>query len=261
MRVRANGVEIYVVRRGSGPRLLVIHGGPDWDHTYLRAFMGPLEKRAEAVFFDIRGCGRSQRIDDPATLHVSHVVEDVRQLIRYLGPEPCSVLGFSFGGRVGLELIARHPQLVRRFVLASSTAYPTISGVDAVVGEGGMDTRDLAFSRLNADVRRAGARSRARAILAGVRFSNQWLEALRAGYAVSYPERDYSNVLREVDVPVLVLHGENDQQFPVTEARRLAAEVPNARLKVVPEAGHLTHMDAPDEWNSAVEAFLKPVVG
>ena len=126
--VQVNGVDLYVRQAGHGPRLLVIHGGPDWDHSYLREYMSPLEKYAEVVFFDMRGCGRSQRLINLCDLHVSHVVEDVRQLMSYFGSEPWAVLGFSFGGRVGLEMVSQYPELVTRFILASSTAYPAVPG-------------------------------------------------------------------------------------------------------------------------------------
>ncbi len=258
--VEVNGVHLHVVKKGQGPRILVIHGGPDWDHSYLRAFMGPLERRAEIVFFDIRGCGRSERISAPRELHVSAVAEDVCQLMAHFSEEPWTILGFSFGGRVGLEVLSRFPEAVERVVLASSSAYPAsesqpvTSPVNSLQSEA--DVRSWAVSTVDENVWRESARQRAREVIGRVRFSMQWLEAIRAGSSVSYRDRDYSDLLRERAVPLLVLHGEFDRQFAAEQAKRLVVEVPTATSAIIAEAGHFTQMDAPEEWNAAIADFV-----
>ena len=262
--VQVNGVDLYVRQTGHGPRLLVIHGGPDWDHSYLREYMSPLEKYAEVVFFDMRGCGRSQRLINLCDLHVSHVVEDVRQLMSYFGSEPWAVLGFSFGGRVGLEMVSQYPELVTRFILASSTAYPAVPG-GAILPQGiesfqdNVEVRNWALACVDRDVWRNTARQRAREVIGRVEFSTQWLKAIQAGYRVSYRDRDYSHVLRRTGLPVLVLHGEFDRHFEVGQATRLVAEVPTSKSEIIRDAGHFAHMDAPEEWNMAIAAFVKDV--
>lgn len=78
--INVGGVDLYVSRLGKGPELIIVHDGLDWDHTYLRAFMNSQVEARNLVFFDLRGCGRSQRFDDYALLHIRHVVEDIRNL-------------------------------------------------------------------------------------------------------------------------------------------------------------------------------------
>ena len=224
--------------------------------------MSPLEKHAEVVFFDIRGCGRSQRLLNLRDLHVSHVVEDVHQLISYFGNEPLAVLGFSFGGRVGLEVLSQYPQLVTRFVLASSSAYPVAPG-GPILPEGieslqdRVAVRSWALAGVDRDVWRNSARQKAREVIGRVEFSTQWLKAIQAGYSVSYRDRDYANVLRKTGVPLLVLHGEFDRHFGIEQAKRLVAEVPTAKPAIICNAGHFAHMDAPEEWNAAIAEFVE----
>ena len=59
-----------------------------------------------------------------------------------------------------------------------------------------------------------------------------------------------------LSLPILVLHGECDQEFEVSQAKQLAVDVPLARTVSICNAGHLTHIDAPDKWNAAAAEFL-----
>lgn len=255
----AGGIDLFVARVGEGPELVVIHGGPDWDHTYLRNFMGPLAKGRSLIFFDLRGCGRSQRFDDAASLHVTHVLDDIRHLMNHFGLSSAAFLGFSFGGRIALELVRRFPSLVGALILASSSAYGRQDGggkkpPPMLSAEG---VRAHALASIAEDVHTEEARKSAQRAVGGVVFSNQWLWALHSGNAISFPHRDYSADLRVNSVPTLVLHGRFDRQFPIEHARRLVREVPSATLVELPSAGHLAHIDAPDQWNAAVHQFLQ----
>jgi len=243
-------------RIGTGPELLVIHGGPDWDHSYIRTFMDPLAAERTLIFFDLRGCGRSQRFTDPEALHVSRVVEDTQGLLSHYGLGSVDVIGFSFGGRVALELVRRAPHAVRRLILASSSAYPqpSRSVPPRLTPE---ELRDHALASASEDVQSSEACARFQRAIGEVRFSNQWLRAFHSGREFSDSRRDYSSDLRRSSIPILVLHGERDGQFPIASARRLTQEVPSARLVELPGAGHMAHIDVPAEWNAAISAFLK----
>ncbi len=109
--------------RRDGPALVVIHGGPDWDHSYLLPGLEPLAADHHVVLFDMRGCGRSSRDLPSEAYQPEHVVDDVDRLIRRLGLGPVDLLGFSTGGRVAMHFLGKHPEQVRRLVLASTTAY------------------------------------------------------------------------------------------------------------------------------------------
>src|SRR4051794_21680180 len=105
--VRLNGVDLFVRRFGNParPALVVIHGGPTWDHSYLLPAIAELTDVAHVVVFDLRGCGRSHRTPPIGDLPESQLqpdllADDVAALIRALGTGPADVLGFSFGGRI-----------------------------------------------------------------------------------------------------------------------------------------------------------------
>ena len=70
-------------------------------------------------------------------------------------------------------------------------------------------------------------------------------------------DQDYVVQLREIDVPTLILWGEQDVLFPREEQERLAAAIPGATLKVYPETGHAVHWERPEQVVRDLEAFLK----
>jgi non-heme chloroperoxidase len=75
--------------------------------------------------------------------------------------------------------------------------------------------------------------------------------------AVLSIDQDYVVQLRDINVPTLILWGEQDALFPREEQVRLAAAIPNANLKVYPESGHVVHWEWPERFVRDLEAFIK----
>jgi pimeloyl-ACP methyl ester carboxylesterase len=118
--VRVNGVDLFVRRFGDPalPMLVIVHGGPGWDHSYLLP-AAELQDIAHVVFFDLRGCGRSTR---EAELQPDLLADDVAAIIGE--GRTADVLGHSYGGGVAMRVADQHPGRLRRIVLSSTTAYP-----------------------------------------------------------------------------------------------------------------------------------------
>ncbi len=128
--VSLGGVDQFVRHMGpdgvTSPPLVVIHGGPDWDHTYLLPGLTPVSRHRQVILFDMRGCGRSTRGLGPDGYQPEFVVEDLSKLIRAVGYNEVDLLGFSTGGQVAQLFVEAHPGLVRRLILASTTAYADV---------------------------------------------------------------------------------------------------------------------------------------
>jgi pimeloyl-ACP methyl ester carboxylesterase len=106
--------------------LLVIHGGPDWDHTYLLPGLELVAQSRRVVVFDLRGCGQSTKGLGYDGYQPELVVGDVERLIGVLGHKRVDLLGFSTGGQVAQLFVEAHPGRVRRLILASTTAYSDV---------------------------------------------------------------------------------------------------------------------------------------
>lgn len=278
-----NEVRLFVRQFGiTGPDLIIIHGGPDWDHSYFLPFVLPLAAHMRVTLFDLRGCGRSQKFGDPTRYHLDLAVDDLAQLCQHLALTPATLLGFSYGGRIALRFADRYPQLIGRLILASTTAYDDFASeleqwdeyrqrnndqrratLSALLTSPDLSneekTREMARLSAPLNIYDLTRLAQVQDVQNRIAFSGEWMAAWLAGMLKSVSHGDYGARLAELAVPVLILHGEKDMCFPVSVAQRLykhLAHLQNTQLVILPAAGHFAHIEATDTWNEAVLRFI-----
>jgi pimeloyl-ACP methyl ester carboxylesterase len=265
------------VAQSEGPAdraLLVIHGGPDWDHSYLREPLDRLAGRHRLMVPDLRGCGRSTRGLDDGQYTPDAATGDLVVLLDALGVADADVLGFSYGGLLAQRLVLAAPHRVRKLIVASSSVLPVPPGAfdgwaerdrrtEAVrhvwsdpALSGPELTRAAAVAQAPADLWREDAMAGYLARLQRVRFSAEWLRPWRAGTLPPAHVDDAASRLAALGMPILLLHGAQDMTFPAALARQAAALIPAARAVVLDGAGHMAHIDQPERWIAAVGGFL-----
>jgi pimeloyl-ACP methyl ester carboxylesterase len=286
--VSVNGVTLFVRRFGDPalPMLIVVHGGPTWDHSYLLPTVGQLADIAHVVLYDLRGCGRSSRTAPVGSLPVAalqpdYLADDVAALVARLGGDrQADVLGFSYGGLIAMRAVDQHPDIVRSVILASTSAYGDYQDeLDAsaeyrrrmrlctefgwddplLTGPGAPDgalSRAMAYGSAPREIWHLDRISEWHEVLERVRFSSDWNGPYAAGILRPGGPDDAPQVLRGWGGPVLILHGSREMAFPVGVARRLHAEVPGSTLAEIADAAHMAHFDNPAAWLGAVRAFL-----
>lgn len=273
--VAGEDVWLFVRHLGRGrataerPPVLVVHGGPDWDHAYLLPGLEPLARDHHVVAFDWRGCGRSTRDLPLGRYQPDLVVADVRRLVEHLGVPRVDLVGFSTGGRIAQAVVAAHPELVQRLVLASTTAYAESPSLDSwpeygrrvAMQEGIAPGEDETYERAARDgaptaIWDLGKLSAYQRLLDTVHWSGEWGKALVAGLLPPMGPPDAEEALRTFGRPVLILHGAQDMGFPVELAHRLHAAVPNSTLAVIDQAGHMAQFEHPEEWAGNIHTFL-----
>lgn len=244
--------------------LLVIHGGPDWDHSYLVEPLSSLAGERRLLFPDLRGCGRSPA-QEPLTPDAM-----VADLLELIGPEPVDVLGFSYGGLIAQRLAIQAPSRVRRLIIASSSVQPVPDGAfdgweeyarrrkahreiwDTSPLDGAELTRAAAFAGAPVDVWRAEALPEYLRLLGEVHFTGTYLEPWRSGRFPSARYPDSLARLAATGIPLLLLQGRYDMTFPAF----MAEGVTFAEAVILEEAGHMAHIDQPERWLHAVRRFL-----
>ena len=247
------------------PTLLLLHGGPGFDHSGLSHLLAPLSDVAQLVFLDHRGQGRSDG-DDAAQWNLDRWVPDIVEFCEALELERPMILGQSFGGVVALAVAARHPDLPSKLVVSSSLAkfrpdraFPMFERL------GGPKVREVAerhfreltdesaeeFIRVCLPVYNTTpadpdviARTRLKLEVGNHFFRNEGLTV------------DLLPELPNIRCPTLVLGGELDPITPVADSEDIAAAIPQAELRIFDGAGHGVFRDKPDEAIAVIRKFV-----
>ena len=261
MPIARNGdVGFHYERTGTGPPVLLVMGlgmtATGWWRT-----VPVLADRFEVIAFDNRGVGRSDRPEGPYA--ADDMADDAAAVLDAAGHESAHVYGISLGGMIAQIVALRHPRRVRSLVLGATTPG----------GEHGVpaDPPTLAFFQRRAEMtaeeavwasvpfnygpstRRDQAGRVGEDIVQRLRFPIE-PDPYRAQLAAALGH-DAHDRLDEIEVPTLIVHGEEDRIVPAANARVLAARIAGARLELWPGAGHLYFTDEP-RADEGVKRFL-----
>jgi pimeloyl-ACP methyl ester carboxylesterase len=129
---RVNGLNMYYEIHGTGQPLVLLHGAFSAIGTSFEKVLPGLAKTRQVIAFDLQGHGRTADIDRPLTLE--GMADDVAAALKQLGIERADIFGYSMGAAVALHLAIRHPEVVRKLVLAS-VSY-NLSGIHPGLMEG-----------------------------------------------------------------------------------------------------------------------------
>jgi pimeloyl-ACP methyl ester carboxylesterase len=251
-------------QRTDKPSLVVIHGGPDFGHGYLLPGFEPLARDHHVVLFDFRGCGRSSRGLPDDELQPEYVVRDAHRLIERLDLGQVDLLGFSTGGRAAMGFVDKHPEQVRRLVLASTSAYTSADNAVYLADWDEYQRRQRIEDEADEALRNSTIfvwdLDLAPAYLdllnsLGTDLGDWSLERAIKGLTHPWFHGDAEQILRTLNKPTLILHGEYDMGFPVQLAHRLHTAVPS-KLTVIPNTAHMCHFEKPDLWSNHIRDFL-----
>ena len=260
--IEIGGLRIAYRQAGTGPPLVLLHGGPLDSREWRRQLDG-LSDDFTVVAWDMPGCGGSD--DPPESFRTRDYADCLAAFIETLGLEQPHVLGLSFGSGLAVELYRWHPTIPRTLILASAYAgwAGSLSPEVAEQRKEGMLRRielppeDFArelLPSLLADSAAAEVVDEVRAMLVDFHPAGQ-----RALLLAGWAEHDVRDVLGDIDVPTLLLYGDKDVRSPLTVAEQMHASIRGSRLVVIPGAGHLADMEAADRFNVEVRTFLKSV--
>ncbi|HEX4509529.1 MAG TPA: alpha/beta hydrolase [Burkholderiaceae bacterium] len=249
------------------PTVILLHGGPGFDHSAFRPRFPRLADVAHLVYVDHRGHGRSDR-RPPEEWTLDTFADDVVRLCDVLGIDKPIVLGQSFGGFVAQRYLARHPGHPSKVILSSTSPHLGLERKLAMFEKfGGRGARDAAerFWRQPGTQTWAAYSQACRPLYnttpqdesASQRTIHN-LDILYASAAGEQQRMDLLPGLANVRCPVLVLAGEEDPVCPVADARDIAAALPPpwGQFVAIPGAGHGAYRDRPDETFEVLRRFI-----
>jgi proline iminopeptidase len=272
---------------GEGPPLLYLQGGPGFRAALLRSDAELLAEHFSVYLIEPHGSGGSTPPSDPSQYdHVGHArfYDEVR---RALGVGPATIMGISFGGVVALTYASLYPEATRRCISVAARA------IGAELEDAGAAAEMQAFLARHAAapwypsaratwdawtdrVLAADDPSEVAAMMAEVlplyaadpdhpgvvALIEQWhregeidLAAIKVWESGLWQRIDVRPLLDKITCPTLVLVGELDMICGPAQGRPIAAAIPNAELRIVPNAGHFIAAEAPTAFRDAIVAF------
>jgi non-heme chloroperoxidase len=268
--ITKDGTSLYYKDWGTGQPITFSHGWPltadAWDAQML--FLG--QQGYRVIAHDRRGNGRSSQPWDGND--IDHYADDLAELYNFLDLKNAIAIGHSTGGGEVARYIGRHgSSRVAKAVLIG--AVPPLmlktdknpEGLPLSVFDGLRASLAANRSQFYQDItlpffgyNRPGAK-----ISKGVQ-DNFWLQGMQGSHKSQYDtikvfsETDFTEDLKKIDIPVLVLHGDDDQMVPIDAAGRASAKIlKNATLKVYPGLSHGMPITHADTINADLLAFLK----
>lgn len=247
--------------RGEGPPVVLIHGFPLCRAMWHAQVVALVPAGYRIITPDLRGFGESEAAS--AGYGMEQLADDIAALLDHLGIKRAVVGGMSMGGYVLHALLDRHPEKVSDaiFIVTRSVADPPegkAKRTDLVrkVEGGNHEAPAEAFEPILFAARTLKERHD---IVQKVR---EWMiataPAALTGALIGMRDRkDYLPELPRFDLPTLVIGGELDTCIPPTHAETTAQRLPNARLVIIPKAGHMANMEEPATFNSVLLDFLK----
>jgi pimeloyl-ACP methyl ester carboxylesterase len=257
--IEVDGLRIAYERAGAGPPLVLLHGYVGDGPTTWRPQLQGLGDDFTVVAWDAPGAGRSS--DPPESFGMAGYAACLAGFVERLGLGRPHVAGLSFGGALALALCRRHAALPSTLVLASAYA-----------GWAGSLPAEVTDQRLRqamvlADLSPAEFVGTLLPTMFSEATPPESVDAFEASMLGFHPvgframarasAENLRDVLPRVDVPTLLVHGGQDVRAPLPVAEDLHTAIPGSTLVVLPDAGHVCNIEAPEAFNQAVRSFLQ----
>ena len=252
---------LAIDRAGSGPLVFFLHGIGGNRSNWI-AQIEALRDSFHAVAWDARGYGDSDDYEGP--LDFGDFARDALRVLDRFGAETAHLVGLSMGGRILQDFHPRYPDRVATLVLCA-----TFPGFDAAL----TPEKRAEFVRLRKAPLLAGKEPKDIApvvakTLIGPRATDAHFQRLVDSMTMLHKESyiktieastlyDRTASLPDIAVPVLLVFGGADTLAVPAVGERMAAELPDSRLIVMPEAGHLVNIEFPEAFNEHVLGFLQ----
>ena len=227
LKLEVNGQKTHYLKAGSGPPVVLIHGGASDSRDWVGA-MAALSHRYSLYAPDLIGYGQSDRKEEG--YYLSDFTEFITGFIEVLGLEKPALVGHSFGGRLCLEIAFQHPEKVRKLVLIDAAGLGKVSRLGSVILTVFWTIRKLLRQKQPFPK-----------FLARDGEDTTWLCV---------------EELPKLRTPTLLIWKRHDLYLPLAIARRAKALIPGAHLEVLPGYGHAPHGQNKDAFNRLLLDFL-----
>jgi pimeloyl-ACP methyl ester carboxylesterase len=259
--------ELAYIDRGAGQPVLLVHGFP-LDHTMWDAQIESLSKHAHVIAPDLRGFGQSKLgpVDPTYGITMERYADDLAEFLDEIdlgADQPIVFIGLSMGGYIGWQFVRKYPSRLRGLAQLDTRSMADtdearagrIKMAENVAEWGSGRVAEMMGPKLVAP----SAFEKKPAVVTVLRrvVSNTPPAAIAAAQRGLAARPDMINFLPQINVPTLVIVGDQDAISPLAEMKAIAAAIPNAEFVVIPDSGHMTTMENPEAVNAALSRFVE----
>ena len=283
-RIPVGGAELYSREVGQGTAIIVLHGGPDFDHSYLLPELDRLSDSFHLIYYDQRGRGRSADRVQPEDVTLASDIADMEKVRQYFHLDSVVLLGHSWGTVLALEYALRYPERVSRMILmnpgpASTDDYKQLRKEWLEKRANDMDRRKViaataAYKDGDPDAVTAYYRIHFKPAFARPENYEKFMARLSSSFTKegilkaravesrlmtdtwSNPEYDLLPKLKSLKIPTLVISG--DHEFiPAATAEHITQAIPNARMVTLKDCGHFSYLECTVAVREQIDAFFR----
>jgi pimeloyl-ACP methyl ester carboxylesterase len=260
--IQAGPQRIYYDEYGTGHPLLLIPGLSNSRLIWWKQ-IEPLSKKYRVISMDNRDAGDSALGTGPYT--IPDMADDAAGLIQSLHLNTTYVVGWSMGGFISLELTLRHPGLVKKLILVSTSAGgpthvpPTpeiLNLLKPIPNEGMEESIRRIFPSLTAPGYMQSHPEDLNQLVRNAKTKPMRLESYQRQLSAVIAWEGVSHRLNQITAPVLVLHGDADPLIPYANGQHLSTHIQGAKFLTYTLVGHLPPIEAPERFNGDVTDFL-----
>jgi proline iminopeptidase len=286
-RVPVDQASLYAREIGQGPPIIVLHGGPDFDHGYLLPDLDRLADAFRLIYYDQRGRGRSAERVVAEDVTMMSEVQDLDRVRQHFQLRSTALLGHSWGAVLALEFALRNSQSVSRMILmnpAPVSARHVALFRKAYIEKMGADfdrqkkiVASEAYQQADPEAVTSRYRLHFKSALVRPRDYERLMTRMKAGFIIQgkagivkaravedrlmrdtwqMHEYDLLPKLRSLRVPTLVISGDRDF-IPGDIAEAIARNMPTAQLVSLRNCGHFAYLECPGEVRNAMDTFFR----
>ncbi len=270
-----NGTNLYYHAIGKGEPVIIIHGGPVLDQSYMIDHFNDLAKNYRLIFFDQRACGKSSADVDTTSMTMKILIDDIDQFRQNLGLDQVHILGHSWGGMLAAKYAIEYPLKVKSLVLCDAMApsFRLWNEEEQVVAQ-----RTSAYDSLLEEQIKSQEGFKNQEVkwvdsLMKVSFKSQFVDTsklslLKIRLPQDYFKRskifehigpelfafDLTTQLEKITAPTLVIYGDQEPAKEIS-APVYKNGIANSKLVIIPNSGHFPFIEQPVRFNNAVNLF------
>jgi pimeloyl-ACP methyl ester carboxylesterase len=249
----------YGGQKGDGQKtLLFLHGWRSNKEIWNTVIQKLGNKEIGKLAMDLPGFGGSEQpLPNPPLRRggelrgfaVKDYANVVAEFIRKLELKNVVIVGHSFGGRVGIKLASKRPELISKLVLVDSAGFAMEASKKKLAAMAAKIVKPIFKPQIMQGLRKK--------IYKKIGAEDYLATPELQKTFVNITNEDLSEDMKKIQVPTLMIYGQHDKNTPVTYGELMKFLIPNSKLTIIPNAGHFSFLDQPQEFVEALKSFIK----